>query len=268
MTQKTSKKSGRIFFAITVLCVCGAIVATLLLANDKRNLRMLFDRYEIAWPFPDQTGPVFHRTAKSKRLPPGAITLPSRLFAAEDVKTMGTFVRKVYIPAPLLCDLFNKAGIENEGWKASEFDPGTFECLSERKVAPEGEPDKLASFFFIMKGTPAGVVTSMRIKLILPPTPEGDAMKATFVEAMKIFVDRTHWSDFDTRKIENMENLESSNFGINLKFSREFQDARRFNLIFTQIGRTDEMNRTRTYFDAIKWLPLSPQSLSAPSAFY
>lgn len=271
MSGKAFKKKRRSVFWIAVAIVCGAIAATLLLANDMRNLKAVFRHYDLKWPFVSREDEsMIRRDLKSKRLPARPFELPKHFFETAKLESIGAFQRQVYIPGPALCALFNDAGITNAGWQTSPYNNKTSECLSERKLVADDDPDNYASFFLSMKGTPEGTINVMRMKLMLPDTADGEKMKRELVDAVKILIDKTHWTDFAPAidKIERLENFEVANFGVDLKFSREFGDTRGFNLIFSLSGNDPELNRTRAYFDARRWLPLPRDVISAPEEFF
>ena len=271
MAGRAFKRKGRSVFWIAIAVICGAIGATLLLANDMRHLKAIAQHYDLKWPFATrQDEDAVRRDLKRKRLQTRAVDLPERFFDTAKLESIGTFQRQVYIPGPQLCALFNDAGIVNDGWQSSPYAGNSAECLSERKLVPEDDPDNFASFFLSVKGTPEGTIRVMRMKLMLPDTADGLKMKRELIDALKILIDKTHWTDFAPAidKVEKLEDFEVANFGVDLKFYREFGDTRGFNLIFTLSGNDPALKRTRAYFDTSRWLPLPRYVISSPEEFY
>jgi len=262
MTLKPVKRTGRIVFAIAVILVFAAIVATLLLANGGRNLHALLDHYHIEWRAADivpAATPAVPAASKGKRLAAQPLQLPRSFFRTQDPQILPVFTRQINVSGAALCAALNGAGIGNDGWKQSAFDSGTFECTSERTDAPRDPADPASSFFLIIKGRPDGIVTSLRVKLILGPTPAAAAMQADLTKTLQLVVDATGWRDFaeTAAAIGRLENVDVTGFGMRLTFAREVGDERRFNLIVTPVGRSPQLLRTRAFFDRDRWIPPS-----------
>ena len=86
MAEGKRERSGKLFFLVALLVIFAGILATVLLANDGRNLRLLF-RYFGIEPraritlSSEPEKPVRVLPIKGKRLPPARMALPVYAFA-------------------------------------------------------------------------------------------------------------------------------------------------------------------------------------------
>ena len=73
-----------------------------------------------------------------------------------------------------VCKEIQRLGFTSDGWQRSRMDWKGWECLAEKALIVEG--DKKASVFFSMRGPDETSISTMRLKLNLPP--EGQGRKA------------------------------------------------------------------------------------------
>lgn len=241
-----------------------AILATVLLANDMRNLKTILGR-----DAPVQAGnpppPPPQRTAlppKPKPAAPPRFAAPRHAFDAPVPETVATFLRHWAISGADLCTRLSQAGLATEPWAPSGFDAATFECshMSETaKPAGAGDP---ASLFLIARGTPSGAVTNLRIKLILPEGDAGKPVGEQFAAVLALLARESRWSDLPFTQVGSLQDATQAAFGAKLSFAHEFDDPRRFNFILSLERDTPEQRRTGAYFDREKWLPLPPTATS------
>jgi len=273
MTREPAKKHGKWLFAALVLGVCVAILSTLLLANDKRNLRVLLNHYHMAWPFdpaPVTVAGATPQDSKSRRArvpaPVVTVTVPPRMLAPAAVETLGGFARTMRMQGPALCALLAKGGIENNGWAISPYDPQSFECLSEQRVDDADGLGGFASYFLSIRGTPDGEISAIRMKLVTPETVAGAAMKVKFLQALTIVTDESGWRDFGAvvGSVTRLEDFEARHFGINFSFKREFTNADRFNLLILPADTEPAVKRTRDFFGGEGWLIAGPEVETLP----
>lgn len=272
MTHQPARQQARWILAALVLGVCAAILSTLLLANDRRNLHRLLDHYQIAWPFdpvPATTVADQPQDLKSDRpklqVPASVFTPPPRMLAAVADDALGGFARTILMQGPALCGLLAKAGIDNNGWTVSPYDPQGSECLSEQRVDDADGLGGFASYFLSIRGRPDGAITAIRMKLVTPETVAGAAMKVKFLQALNIVVDQSGWRDFGAviGAVTRLEAFEASHFGLQLSFKPEFTNADRFNLLLLPADGEPAIKRTREFFEGKGWLA-SPGAEALP----
>lgn len=267
MSIAPPRRKSRAVFWISTIIIGSAILATVLLANDKKNLRILARHYHIDWfdgwlltSLPVAERPVVAIKAKPKLAPVKAeIRLPEHMFDAEHATMQASFVRSWKISGEDFCSKLVEAGLPVGKWKQSGFDKGTFECSYEKQ---DGKGFDAASFFVIVRGTADGELSNVRLKVILPDTEAGHAFRDKFVEAVTLLVKQSQWPDFEAAldPVGRLENVTLAAFGAKLSFSHEFEDARRFNFVFDLERTTPLQRRTAAYFDPEKWLAGPPQA--------
>jgi hypothetical protein len=267
MSIAPPRKKSRAVFWISMIIIGSAILATVLLANDKRNLRTLTQYYHISW-FDNWLHPDVPAAEKAvvalktkPRLAPvqTQIRLPEHAFDMTPTKMQTSFVRTWNITGESLCAKLADAGLPVGKWKQSGFDTGTFECSYETH---DGKGFDEASFFVIVRGTATGELSNVRLKVILPDTDAGRAFRDKFVSAVTMLVNESQWSDFQAAldSIGRLENVSLAAFGAKLAFSHEFEDARRFNFVLDLERTTPEQRRSASYFDTSKWLATPSQT--------
>lgn len=253
------RRSAMLLFAALLVAFALAIIATLLLANDRRNLRALLDHYDLHWLLAETPRqPAGTRALRGRRLAAVPISIPARFFAAPEDTALGTIVREVRASGFELCAAFKAAGVDNQGWQQSQFDRKTFECLSETVLPAKEEGAQKASFFFIAKGTPEGEVGSIRMKLVAPETEDGETVHRLLVKALEQLIEQARWLDL-APAIANAEALTeftAVRFGLSFRFTQEFSAARSYNLIILPTSRDPVVKRSRAYFDTAQWLAL------------
>ncbi|MCM2472779.1 hypothetical protein HGO38_04720 [Rhizobium sp. CG5] len=252
------KTSGRWLFALLVLAIGSAILATVLLANDMQNLRAIYRHYGLPWPLEDKQVERAPRPLKGKRLIALPIKLPDHVLAAPEMDSIGALVRDIRRPGDLFCAAFADNGMPNGGWQPSQFDKTTFECLSETLIPSTDEAAQNASFFFIAKGDPDGNIGSIRMKLVAPDTDAGKTVHAMLVRSVELLIEQTQWGDL-AEAVEHatrLEDFQAVRFGLSFKFTREFTAPNRFNLIVLPTGKTPAIKATRAYFARQDWLPV------------
>jgi hypothetical protein len=268
MKREPVKRHGKWIFGALVLGVCAAILSTLLLANDRRNLRTLFDHYGVAWPFDRAAVIVPPADVKRPRPAPQKpiVSVPTRLMDPVAVDQLGGLARSMLISGPALCDLLARGGVDNKGWIVSPYDPQSFECLSEQRLDDPEDAGGFASYFLSIRGRPDGQITAVRMKLVTPETVAGAAMKVKFLQALNILIGASGWQDFGpvVASATRLEEFEATNFGMSLGFKREFTNPRRFNLIIMPSNSEPAIKRTREFFEGSGGLPSAPGGDTLP----
>jgi hypothetical protein len=260
MGVRPRRKSRWVFWILLIAVIVG-IAATGLLANNKRNLRELIQRYRITWIVldPIELPKRIVVAKRGNRLLPSAAVFPNHLplHALEDFHVPPVaLVRRWQVSGEQLCAALTKAGLDVEAWHQGDLYSSTYECSSQTQ--PSEQASEPASLFLLVRGTQTGEVSSVRIKIIIPENDEGKIVEQKFHAATEILFRESKWAEFDTAldQIAKLQNVKQSTFGARLVFSHEFTDPRRFNLILDLNAATPQQRLTETYFDRSKWLTL------------
>ena len=259
MDTNSSSIRGTIFFWILFLLIAAGIGATVLLANNARNLNHIL---EITGLTPRQMTipkPGRVRSFKGKRLGTAEVTLPSHVFDPVALNDIGGFLREIRLEAHTLCSEFEKAGLIDRSWSPGLFSKSVFECSAERTIespTPGGRP---SSFFLIVKGPEKGPLTSMRVKLVIERIEDRQALVTLSTRAIGRVVDLTGFREFATAPMDILSLTPFSiiTSGVSLSFSREFSGDG-YNLIFSRATRTPAQRRTNAYFNREDHMPIPP----------
>ncbi|TCL69525.1 DUF6030 family protein [Rhizobium sp. BK251] len=257
MTLKPAVRQSRAVFWITAIAFGSVIVATVFLANDMRNLKALVRHYHLDW-FDPKPAPAPLPSEKTKGRVPSRQQL-LRLLGPES-KVGGGFLRVWPVSGPALCEKMNQTGVSNDGWKMSDFDAATFECSSETSVGTQGDVASFGSFFVIVRGDPSGRISLLRIKVVIPPSPDGEVLRERLRTVFDAAMEQTAWSDLSNASaaIGKLETVNEGGFGATLTFNREFSNPNSYNLALAVQPKTAGQRRTADYFNADRWFALAP----------
>ena len=255
MDKKQQGRSGIAFFLVAVALIFTAILATVLLANEQRNLKQLAAAIGLPDVLPQTAqapapAPVHAPSKKSK--PPRAL-LPARVF--NDLRTPEQqFVRQIRSDPRALCDGLRDAGFRELEWKSSES--GRWECSS---LVPFDRPgmEKSSSIFIFVKGSDEDEITSFRVKLNIENPEDAQAVTSAAATAASVFLKQVHWADSEsiTLKMQALGEFDLKRFGSRIQFKRESGDTPRYNFLANQAARTRPKSAAELYFDREKWLP-------------
>ncbi|MFS8112090.1 DUF6030 family protein [Rhizobium jaguaris] len=183
----------------------------------------------------------------------------SHLFDTPVDALRGAFIRSWRTTGPMLCADLIKSGLPVGEWRQSALGVGTYECSYEIQKGGNGDSNA-ASFFIIIRGTPAGELDNIRIKVIMPDNVDGRAIGETFIDGVVQLLTETRWLDFQTalEAIGKLQDVTQRAFGAKLAFFREFQNDRSFNLQLGLERKTPEEIRTGIVFDKARWTLPSP----------
>jgi hypothetical protein len=251
------------FFWLFLFCVVAAITATVLLANDKQNLRALMERLGMPLPPRHLNIPKPGRTItpfKPSPIRSVEVMIEPELMAPEVKGYTSGLLRTVFKSGDVICDTFRSAGFEMTEWAPSPLDPGTMECYFEKIIDNPEKPDEPSSFFLMVKGTKSGALTSSRLKIVISSLEGRKQVIELARRAAETYGKATGWRELidETARIVRLEPFMINQFGTNIKFASEFGGPGRYNLIITMAPRTDAAKRTAAYFDRERFLPMLP----------
>lgn len=264
MEQRTRKRHGALIFWLVFFAVAGGIVATVLLANDRRNLRLVLREigYETrTMVIPKQ--PAVMETFKSKRIEGVEVQIPAQLFLApvpsRDSAFLRTFENK---DGEGLCQLLRKEGFDMTAWEAGAFTPTVLECSYETSVPNSEKPDDPSTFFMMIKGNAAGDLLSARAKVVVTDVGAQAELAKRTADALKAFALHTRWLELadGLAKVAALEPFVMSSHGVTARFQGEFSGPGRYNLILSASSPlTLAQRRTRDYFEHRRYWPLLPE---------
>lgn len=259
MTQRKQGRSGLVVFGLFAAVLLGAIGATVLLANDYRNLNLLLARLGYA---PIQTAPeervLRPYELKGNRMPrPKGLISEGLLVPVTPMQTK--FVRTIRKAPEALCEALRRAGFVNSGWKAGIFDKDSWECQSYREFPrTDGSTAVPSSAFLSIKGNAETRVSSFRIKLNIEDRATQDAVTDAVIAAIRVFLDEVRWEDAPEifTDIRALKEFDIIRFGNRILLKKEFSETPRYNFIITPDRTRNRGSYLPDYFDRSRWMPL------------
>lgn len=238
------RKSKAVLIVLT-LTVALAIVATVLLANDRKHLNALLIHYGLM-EAPPPTPAVDTR----KRSRPVTSTIPLANTAANSMFSASgatPFARTILFPAPDMCQLFAQRGFKGEGWQQTPMaGDASAECTSEKIIAPATEGRSQASLFVVVRGTQHEDIKALRIKMIAPDTPGGESVRKEMDAILTSLIAATGWSDLNPLKerIGQLENdINMTDASLSVTFKREFTNTDAYNLIIRPLSTNPDVRQ-------------------------
>ncbi|UVC09716.1 hypothetical protein IHQ71_03605 [Rhizobium sp. TH2] len=267
MEQQPRKRRGALIFSLVFLAVAGAIAATVLLANDRRNLNVLLRELGVETRTMVIPKPGTMEAFKGKRLQGVAVLLPENTFAPPVKTRESAFMRSMQKSGEALCQLFRKEGFDMTPWAASSLSQQVFECSNETTLPNAADARNPSTFFLIVKGTADGHLLSTRAKLIFSEADQRPPLAAGAARMLALFGTYANWLDLaeEAPKVASLTTFSLSNFGISVKFSREFSGEGRYNLIIAPSSPLQPaQQRTRDFFTRKNYWPLLPEHGGPP----
>ena len=265
MEQKPRRRHGALIFSLVFLAVAGAIVATVLLANDRRNLRLVMREFGIA---PETQTMVIPKpgvmeTFKGKHIQGVAVQIPRQMLLPPVANFESAFLRTMERKdGEGLCVALRKEGFDMSPWEGGAFSPGILECSYEMSIANPEKPDDPSTFFMMIKGNPAGDLLSARAKIVVTSAKSQAELATRTADALKTFALHTRWLDLadELAKVASLQPFVISSHGITARFQSEFSGPGRFNLILSASSPlTPAQRRTRDYFSRERYWPMLPE---------
>lgn len=260
MTVQRKSRSGKVFFLVAVGMVFAGILATVLLANNHRNLDLLLtylghpDLIPQAAP---QQVKITH--SRSIRLPPARMVLPVYAFANLRAAEQH-FIRMIQSDPRTLCEQLKSGGFGELDWTVSSANKDNWECSSSIDLPPhDAEKAAQSSLFIFIKGDGENRVTSFRVKLNIENAADTTKVAELGGDAANIFLRQVRWGNPEEiiGKIHALEPFDIRNFGSRIQFKKEFGDVPRYNFLANQINAPGKKMPGDLFFDRSKWFPLT-----------
>lgn len=261
--QRPRKRYGALIFTLVFLAVAGGIVATVLLANNRRNLRVVLRQigYETRTMVIPKPGTM--EKFKGKRIDGTTVAIPGQMFLppviARDSAFLRTLDRK---DGEGLCQDLRKQGFDMTPWEGGAFARSVLECSYEATLPNSEKPDDPSTFFMMIKGNAAGDLFSARAKIVISSFDAQAELAKRAADALRTFAAHTNWPDLDDEltKVATLESFVISSHGITVRFQSEFSGPGRYNLILAPSSPlTPAQLRTRDYFERKRYWPLLPE---------
>ncbi|WP_411037385.1 DUF6030 family protein [Shinella sp. BYT-45] len=252
-----------VVFGLFAFVLLGAIGATVLLANDYRNLNLLLARFGYdpvdVTPRRRELRPY---EMKGNRLPRPKGFISERLITPV-TPSQARFVRTIRKAPEALCEALRQGGFDNSGWKTGLFDKGSWECQSYREFPdPHDGESGPSSVFLSIRGDAQTRVSSFRIKLNIENPATQARVTAAVIQAIEIFLDEVRWQESPDifAGIRALKAFDIVRFGNRIQLKKEFGETPRFNFIITPDRTQNRNSYLPDYFDRARWLPL-PEKL-------
>jgi hypothetical protein len=268
MVEQPRKRHGALIFSLIFLAIAGGIAATVLLANDRRNLRIVLreigvESRTMVIPKPGVMEGFKGKSLKGNRLEGTGVMIPAQMFIAPVTGRDGAFLRTLEKKdGEGFCQLLRGEGFDTTPWAAGAFTPSLLECSYEATIPNAEKPEDPSTFFLMVKGTASGDLVSARAKIVVT-NPAAQAELATRAATLlKVFAAHTRWPDLaaDLSKVASLQSFAVSSHGISVKFQSEFSGPGRYNLILSAASPlTAPQQRTRDYFERKHYWPLLPE---------
>ncbi|MBB4186923.1 hypothetical protein GGE07_003583 [Sinorhizobium terangae] len=256
MEKKQKGHSGIAFFFLAVGLVFTAILATVLLANEQRNLKQLLAAAGLPTTFLETAKQETKQTTPAREAPRKTeaprMLLPVRTF--EDLHTPEQqFLRAIRSDPRALCDGLRDAGFRELEWKSAES--GRWECSSLVPLTRPGE-DNPSSIFIFVKGSDEDEITSFRVKLNIERPEDAQAVTSAAAKAASVFLTQVRWADGESiaLQIQALKEFDLKRFGSRIQFKQEAGDVPRYNFLANQAARSRPKSIAELFFDRSKWL--------------
>ncbi|MFP5077545.1 DUF6030 family protein [Rhizobium sp. YIM 134829] len=262
---KTDRRTGRLFFWFAFLPVLAAITATVLLANNRRNLDHLLKAMpglaELIAPSGPRSGAIKGdrtvRVVKGRRVPAATVPAPHRLFANFDAPDQ-TFLRAIRSDPQALCDRLKDTGFPEIAWTKSAAGGGSWECSSMLPIGKPADEGRVQSSVFVsVKGATEKEVGSFRVKLNIERPEDREQVAETGAKAAGVFLSQVQWSGDGTvtERVRTLQDFDLKDFGSRIQLRKEFGDVPRYNFLATEAFSRHRLTGADRYFDRSEWFP-------------
>lgn len=258
MVDRGQGRSGGRFFAILLSCLSIAILATVLLANDFRNLNRLLASFDLP-PFEFDVGSAPQpQDIRGDRIPRPRVEIPEHLIS-RFVPVETRFVRTIRRPPQELCEALRRSGFASSDWKEGGLSQGSWECTSYREFPHEQDGEgPPTSAFLSVRGSREARITSFRIKLNIENPATQRPLTDAVTEALEAFLEEVRWNEvpeiFDN--IRSLREFDITRFGNRIQLKKEFGDTPRYNFLITPDRTRHRDSPLPDYFNRELWLPL------------
>lgn len=271
MVAKTGTRRGLLFFLLMLLMVSAGIAATVLLANDRRNLGLLLEA--TGWqprsmkiPKPGVAEPLKNRVFKGKRLTGTEVLLPDNLFKPTVLNRESALLRTFLRDTGGLCKRLATEGFVMTPWQKGTYSKTIFECWSEQTIPNPAKPTEPSTFFLMVKGTEAGLFVSARVKFIISDPAASEKLAGQAASMLTALAAHTGWGELAERAsdVQALKPFTTDYFGIGVKFSKEFSLGGGYNLIISTATQKQPQRRTEDFFERKNYFPLLPDHGGPP----
>jgi hypothetical protein len=260
MTERRKQGiSGLLVFALFAVVLLGAIGATVLVANNYRNLNLLLVRFGFD---PIDTSPrewaLRPYEMKGNRMPRPKGLISERLLTPV-TPSQTQFVRAIRKAPEALCEALERSGFPNPGWKVGIFDKESWDCQSYREFPNETDgANPPSSAFLAIKGNAETRVSSFRIKLNIENPATQNLVTGAVIAALEVFLEEVRWEEAPEifADIRTLKEFDIIRFGNRIQLKKEFSETPRYNFVITPDRTRNRGSYLPDYFDRSRWMPL------------
>jgi hypothetical protein len=265
MKSPQQPKRGRAVMWLLIAASFSIVLGTVMLSNDMRNLKALAHRFGIELVPKRTPAPPPPAQKPHPRPEPVKISIAPRLLDAPQTELAGDFLRTWRISGPAMCAALRGIGIETTEWSATAFNSDTYECSFER-VYKRDKERITSSLFLLVRGDGKGTITSMRVKMVGPPTDAAGQLDPAIMRVFDTMLTQPHWLDFhDTlAAIRSLRDVKEEGFGATITFTQEPFNPGSFNFILSLRDAPGAQRRTKQYFSHRNWLASPDPSAALP----
>ena len=228
VTNNAPVHGKKTFLIGMTLAFIAVIAATVLLANDRRNLKVLLEHFQYL-PSP---API--ALPKNSRVKFQHLTAPAEPNgdASYSKPAAAPHNGAVEVTAPVVCAFFSERGYKSGIGEPADMTQS--ECIGEKILAKDdGTFPKQASLFVQVRGAENGWIESFRLKIVKPPGAIGDAVREELRAVLTGLIGITHWAGlaaiFDS--VIAFDDADNAAPDMVVSFKREYSNHNAFNLI-------------------------------------
>lgn len=267
MQQTIRARHGLLIFWLVFLSIAGGIVATVLFANDGRNLVRVtraigVETRDFAVPAPE---PV-KAAAKSRRIGENTAIIPAHMFLPPAAKADSSFYRIFeQIDGAALCEALRAAGFEMAPWEANAYSKSIRECAYDLSIDNPADKNNPSNFFLLVRGHSSGGVISVRAKIVMNDQGAREALGERTADMLGVLARQTEWLDLAdlVPRARNLDRFDIETHGMSLRLQDEPTGPGRFNLVLMPAFKlAPAERRTMEYFKLTDFLPFAPPQYS------
>lgn len=226
MGNQQPKDATGFFFGL-LFVIAAAIAATVLMANDRKNLNRLLAHYGFEQTHGVQAArheePADSHAGKTAREPHVPATAPSP-----------GILRPSHTNLASICAFLAERGLGEEALRQAAAGRDATECVGERIFSgSQGEDAPQGSLFSVVRGKSGGEISAMRIKILAPAGRNGEAAHRAFQELLDALAQAAGWSALqDIRApVSQLRDTAVSRVDMAITFRREPSNPDAYNLI-------------------------------------
>jgi len=266
MQQTLRARHGLLIFWLVFLSIAGGIGATVLFANQGRNLARVtraigVEMRDFAVPAPQSV-----KAVKGRRIGDNVALIPAHMFLSPVSRSDSAFYRTFErVDGAALCEALRREGFEMTAWKANAFSRSIRECSYDLSIDNPADADNPSNFFLLMRGHSAGGIISVRAKIVVNDQSARKVLGKRAADVLKVLARQTEWLDLAdlVPRTLNLDHFDIEAQGMSFRLQDELTGPGRFNLVVMPAFKlAPAERRTMEYFKRPGFLPLAAPQYS------